>query len=248
MAARVQASQDSQRQFVANVSHELKTPLTSIQGFAQALQDGTAEGPEAAQQAAGIIFDEAGRMHRMVLDLLDLARLDAGTLELQQAPVDLRALLRNAADKLGPQARSAGVAIRVETPDLPAVTGDGDRLAQVFTNLVDNAIKFTPRGGSVVLRASAADSGVIVEVEDSGTGIPPDALDRIFDRFFQVDPSRPGGQKHGAGLGLAIVKEILAAHGGKISVRSTLGKGSTFAVFVPTNQPDGTTAVSKRQM
>jgi signal transduction histidine kinase len=246
MTARVQASQKSQREFVANVSHELKTPLTSIQGFAQALQDGTAEAPEARQQAAGIIYDEAGRMHRMVLDLLDLARLDAGTLELQRVPVDVPALLRSVADKFVPQARAAGISIRVKAPVLPAITGDGDRLAQVFTNLVDNALKFTSSGGSVTLRAAPADSGLLTEVEDSGAGIPPEALARIFDRFYQVDPSRSGGEKHGAGLGLAIVKEIVTAHGGKISVRSTPGKGSTFTVFLPTTMPDATTVLAKK--
>ena len=110
----------SQREFVANVSHELKTPLTSIQGFAQAILDGTADTPEAQKQAAQVIHDEAGRMHRMVLDLLDLARLDAGTLDLQRAPVDLAALLRNVAEKFAPQAQCAGVSISVDSPALPA--------------------------------------------------------------------------------------------------------------------------------
>ena len=247
MTVRVQASQESQREFVANVSHELKTPLTSIQGFAQALQDGTANMPEERQEAAGIIRDEAGRMHRMVLDLLDLARLDAGTLELQRLPVDIPALLHGLADKFTPQARQAGILIQVEAQALPAITGDGDRLAQVFTNLVDNALKFTPPGGQVRLRAAQSDSGVLVEVEDNGAGIPPENLPHIFDRFYQADPSRPGGEKHGAGLGLAIVKEIVAAHGGKISVRSTPGSGSTFAVLLPMTVPEATTVVAEKR-
>jgi two-component system OmpR family sensor kinase len=247
MTARVQASQKSQREFVANVSHELKTPLTSIQGFAQALQDGAADTPEARQQAAAVIHDEAARMHRMVLDLLDLARLDAGTLELQRVPVDVPALLRSVAEKFGPQARSARISVQVEAAPLPAITGDGDRLAQVFTNLVDNALKFTSAGGTVTLRAAPSDPGVLVEVEDSGSGIPPEALPHIFDRFYQADPSRPGGEKHGAGLGLAIVKEIVAAHGGKISVRSIPGKGSTFAVLLPMAMPDATTVVANKK-
>ena len=146
----------SQRDFVANVSHELKTPLTSVQGFAQAILDGTADTPESHQQAARVIYNEAGSMHRMVLDLLDLARLDAGTLELQCAPVDLPALLNNIAEKFSPQAHAAGVSIQVESAALPAVMGDGDRLAQVFSNLVDNALKHTPAGGTITLRARLA--------------------------------------------------------------------------------------------
>jgi len=247
MNTRVQTSQKSQREFVANVSHELKTPLTSVQGFAQAILDGTAGTPEAQKQAAQVIYDESGRMHRMVLDLLDLARLDAGTLDLQRAPVDLAALLNSIAEKFAPQARLGNVDIRVEAATLPAITGDGDRLAQVFTNLVDNALKFTPAGGSITLRATQTTSGVQVEVIDTGAGIPAEALPHIFDRFYQADPSRPGGRKHGAGLGLAIVKEIVGAHGGKICVRSEPGGGSTFTVTLPLTTPEASTVVSKRK-
>jgi signal transduction histidine kinase len=247
MNTRVQTSQKSQREFVANVSHELKTPLTSVQGFAQALLDGTASTPEAQKQAAQVIYNESGRMHRMVLDLLDLARLDAGTLDLQCAPVNLPVLLNSIAEKFSPQARAGNVDIRVETAALPAFTGDGDRLAQVFTNLVDNALKFTPVGGSITIRAAQVNAGIQVEVADSGAGILPEALPHIFDRFYQADPSRPGGRKHGSGLGLAIVKEIVGAHGGKISVRSEQGMGSIFTVSLPLTTPEANTIVSKRK-
>jgi signal transduction histidine kinase len=247
MNTRVQTSQRSQRDFIANVSHELKTPLTSVQGFAQALLDGTAGTPEAQKKAAQVIYNESGRMHRMVLDLLDLARLDAGTLELQRAPVDLAALLNSIVEKFTLQARAGNVTIRVETAKLPAITGDGDRLAQVFTNLVDNALKFTPAGGSLTLRAAQAGTGVHVEVADTGAGILPQALPHLFDRFYQADPSRPGGQNHGTGLGLAIVKEIVEAHGGKISVRSEPGAGSTFTVSLPLNTPGAIKTVFRRK-
>jgi len=247
MNMRVQTSQKSQREFVANVSHELKTPLTSVQGFAQAILDGTASTPEVQKQAAQVIYNESGRMHRMVLDLLDLARLDAGTFDLQRAPVDLTALLNSIAEKFAPQARTGKLDIRVETASLPVFIGDGDRLAQVFTNLVDNALKFTPAGGSITLRAAQTSSGIQVEVTDTGAGISPEALPHIFDRFYQADPSRPGGRKHGSGLGLAIVKEIVGAHGGKISVRSEPGKGSTFTVSLPLTTPEASTIVSKRK-
>jgi signal transduction histidine kinase len=247
MNRRVQNSQQSQRAFVANVSHELKTPLTSVQGFAQAILDGTASTPDAQRQATQVIYNESARMHRMVLDLLDLARLDAGTLDLQRVPVDLVALLNSIAERFSPQAHTAGVTIRVEAETLPPITGDGDRLAQVFTNLIDNALKFTPAGGSITLRATAAGSTVRVEVTDTGAGISSEAQVHIFERFFQADPSRPGGARHGAGLGLAIVKEIVAAHGGTIIIRSELGAGSTFTVTLPLKTQDASTIISKRK-
>lgn len=234
MIRRVDNSQRSQRDFVANVSHELKTPLTSIQGFAQALLDNTADSPEARKQAAQIIYDEAGRMRRMALDLLDLARLEAGTADLNMSPVDAGVLLRGTAEKFSLQAQKANVDLHVNVPnDLPALIGDGDRLAQVFTNLVDNALKFTPANGRVVLSARSAGAWMEVEVADSGVGVESEALPRLFDRFYQADPSRAGGEGHGAGLGLAIAREIAQAHGGKIGVRSSVGHGTTFTIHLP---------------
>ncbi len=234
LVARVRSSRNAQRDFVANVSHELKTPLTSIQGFAQALMDGTADDPDARRQAAQVIFTEAGRMHRMALDLLDLARLDAGTAQFQCAPVDMLALLRSLSDKFQPIALEAGVALQLGLPPtLPPDPGDGDRLAQVFSNLVDNALKFTPRGGSVTIRAAQDRGEVQVAVHDTGKGIPPRALPHIFDRFFRADGARSGGSAQGAGLGLAIVHEVIAAHGGRISVRSAEGRGTGFVVHLP---------------
>jgi len=234
MIVRTQASQKSQRDFVANVSHELKTPLTSVQGFAQALLDGTADTEQTRQQAAQVIFDESGRMHRMVLDLLDLARLDAGTADITMSPVHVPALLNAIREKFTPQSQKAGVDINMDVaPNLPALTADGDRLAQVFTNLVDNALKFTPSGGAISLRALVINGDMKISVTDTGAGIPAEALAHIFDRFYQADLSRRGGEKHGAGLGLAIAQEIVQAHGGKIIVHSGLGEGTSFDVFLP---------------
>ena len=234
MVARVQSSQSSQREFVANVSHELKTPLTSIQGFSQAILDGTVDSPDEINEAAQVIYDESARMHRMVLDLLDLARLDSGTADITLSPVDLSALLHTIVEKFRPQSQKSGVEIELDVPlDLPPVIADGDRLSQVFTNLVDNALKFTPSGGMVKLHAWPEKEGVLISVTDTGAGIPSEAEAHIFDRFFQADSARKGGEKHGAGLGLAIVREIVHAHGGRISLRSRLGEGTTFEVFLP---------------
>jgi signal transduction histidine kinase len=234
MVARVHASQKSQRDFVANVSHELKTPLTSIQGFAQAILDDTANTPEARKQAAQIIYDESGRMHRMALDLLDLARLESGTADLQMSNVDMGVLLQGIVDKFTPQAQKADVALRLDIPDdLPSIIGDGDRLAQVFTNLFDNALKFTLANGEITLSAKKAGAEMVVSIVDTGVGVPDEALPHLFDRFYQADLSRAGGEKHGAGLGLAIVKEIVEAHGGKIGVRSRVSHGTTFVIHLP---------------
>jgi signal transduction histidine kinase len=247
MAARMQSSQKSQRHFVANVSHELKTPLTSIHGFAQALLDGTADTPEAREQAAEVIYTESGRMHRMVLDLLDLARLDAGTAELKMSPLNMPALLNAITEKFSPMATKAGVTISVIAPaDLPVLFADGDRLAQVFTNLVDNALKFTPAGGTIKLQADMVGGEMQVSVSDTGRGIPASALPHVFDRFYQADISRSRG-KHGAGLGLAIVLEIVQAHGGRISVRSQEGQGTSFVVNLPLAQSAATTIIRRRK-
>ncbi len=235
MVDRLRTSRTAQRDFVANVSHELKTPLTSIQGFAQALMDGTADTQEQRRQAAEVIYNEAGRMHRMALDLLELAKLDAGTAEFKRAAVDVAALLRNICDKFQPMALASGVTLRLDLPpsSLPVLLGDGDRLAQVFGNLVDNALKFTPRGGSVVMSCRHERNELQVSVADTGRGIAPEALPHIFDRFYQADSARPGGNSHGAGLGLAIAQDVVAAHGGRISVRSAEGRGAGFVVHLP---------------
>ncbi len=234
MVARVRASQRSQRDLVANVSHELKTPLTSIQGFAQALTDGAADTPSARQHAAEVIRDEASRMHRMVVDLLDLARLDAGTAELQISAVEIGELLNGLLDKFRPMATKAGVELRLKGGGrLPTLAADGDRLAQVFSNLIDNALKFTPRNGDITVTTDMQGTELHVSVADSGPGISAGDLPHIFDRFYQADAAREGGEGHGAGLGLAIVHEIVAAHGGRISVRSTPGRGTQFDVYLP---------------
>lgn len=245
MAERVQASQQAQREFVANVSHELKTPLTSIQGFAQAILDGTADDPQTLQQAASIIRAESARMYRMVLDLLDLARMDAGIARFEMRDLDLRAILKNVLEKLAPQSAAAGVRFIFQMEAVPPLRGDGDRLSQVFTNLIENALKHTPAGGAVTIAGQLQDGFVQVTVQDTGEGIPPEALPHIFERFYRADAARQGGERQAAGLGLAIAHDIVRAHGGKISVQSAVGQGSTFIVHLPLAPPDATTLISK---
>lgn len=245
MVQRVQDSQQAQRDFVANVSHELKTPLTSIQGFAQAILDGTAQNAEEQQRAAQVIFDESDRLRRLVEDLLDLARIDAGQVSFERQPLDLGALLEGVVERLGVGAVEEGVRIESRLPELPTLTGDGDRLAQVFTNLVDNAVKHTSKGASVILQGEIEGGWVSIHVDDSGPGIPPDELSRIFERFYQMDKARAGGRERGVGLGLAISREIVQAHGGRLVAQSVLDRGSRFTVQLPIIRPDDTTMVKK---
>jgi signal transduction histidine kinase len=241
MSKQVHESSQSQRDFVSNVSHELKTPLTSIQGFAQAILDGTAQTPEALHRAAEVIYKEAGRMNRLVLDLLTLARLEAGTADLQKSGVDLNELLKNLVDKFALLAQQSQVSVVWKEQHLPTIIGDGDRLAQVFTNIIDNALKFTPAGGRITLSATQKLGQVIISVADTGAGIAPQDQKRIFERFYQVDKSRQGGVRRGVGLGLPIARQIVLAHGGDIWVESQLGKGSTFMVRLPVARSDDTT-------
>ncbi len=233
MMERVQSSQQSQREFMANVSHELKTPLTSIQGFSQAILDGTLEKPEDLRQAGRVINEESGRMNRLVADLLALARLEAGTADLQRAPVNLRVLLTSVAEKFAFQSQAAQITLATDLKNAPVVAGDEDRLMQVFNNLMDNAIRFTPAGGKVTLGSEAKEGFALVRVADTGVGIDPSEQQRIFDRFYQVDHARSGGAGRGVGLGLAIARQIVLAHQGKIWLESAVGQGTTFYVQLP---------------
>ena len=246
MAERVSVTQQAQRDFLANVSHDLRTPLTSIQGFSQAIVEGVASDPQAAQHAAQVIHDEAGRLHRMVEDLLDMARIEAGQLDMLRHTVQLGDILRAVSESLSVKAHEKGVRLAVDVPPaLPRIAGDGDRLAQVFTNLLDNAIRHTPPGGEVTLSAAPdAGGGIVATVHDTGEGIPAEDLSRIFERFYQVDKSRQR-RRTGTGLGLAIARQIVEAHGGAIRVASTVGQGATFTVWLPP-APDSPTTGARR--
>ncbi len=243
MVQQVQGSQQAMRDFVANVSHELKTPLTSIQGYAQAMLDGTAKQP---QRAAQVIHDEAARLGRLVAELLELAKLDARQAGLDRAPVDLEQILRAVEDRLRLKAEQKHIDLQAQIDRLPVAIGDGDRLAQVFTNLLDNALNHTPDGHSVRLSADSRDGWISVHVDDSGEGIPAEELSRIFERFYRLDKARSGGAERGVGLGLAISREIVQAHGGTLTAESIPGRGSRFTVRLPVVLPDDDTAVRSR--
>lgn len=233
MSDKVQAEQRAQQDFLANVTHDLKTPLTSIQGYSQAIVDGAAGDPV---RAAGIIYDESSRLNRLVVELTDLARLQSGRFSMHLQPINLSQLTAAIGQRLAIVAREKGVQFEVVTPPVPAVQGDGDRLAQVLTNLISNALTYTPKGGSVRVTTGAQNGGVTLSVTDTGVGIPAEELPRIFERFYQVDKAR--GPRRGSGLGLAIVAEIVHAHGGTITASSGgSGQGTTFTVWLPVNLP-----------
>ena len=249
MTRQVQSSQQAMKDFVSNVSHDLKTPLTSIQGFSQALLDGTAHDTAAREHAARIIFDEASRMRRLVDDLLDLARIDAGQVAVKAHPVDLNGLLAITLDSLAVQTAKKHITVENRLEALPQILGDGDRLKQVFTNILDNAIKYTPTGGKITISGgldgvppnastvirrrgqSSAKKFAKIAISDTGAGIPPQDLPRIFERFYQVEKSRKGHT--GTGLGLAIAYNIVKAHGGHIEAASRPGHGTTFTIWLP---------------
>jgi signal transduction histidine kinase len=236
MAAQVNATQTAQRDLVANVSHDLKTPLTAISGWSQALLDGTADTPAERRRAAETIFNEAGRMSRLVNDLLDLARLESGQFQLTQRFLDLGQVMTDVERGLLPRARDKEIELALDLSPTPPVLGDRDRLVQVFTNLADNALTYTPSGGRVGLAVRSVNGAVEGIVSDTGPGIPEEELPRVFERFYRLEKSRARGEdgRRGSGLGLAIVEELVHAHGGRISVSSRVGQGTTFVVSLPT--------------
>ncbi len=233
MSQQVTASARSQREFIASVSHEIKTPLTSIQGFAQAILDGTVHTKKEINKAASVILIETNRLHRLMLDLLTLARLEAGTDDMQTEMVSVKAMLQNMVDKFSILAEQNAIQLKLNEPPDVFVLGDGDRLAQVFSNIIDNALKFTPVHGKVEIAADAVENDIIIQIEDNGIGIPLDEHERIFERFYQVDSARKYGKKKGFGLGLSIAREIIQSHHGQIWVENNPDEGSVFFVKLP---------------
>ncbi|MDY6918393.1 MAG: HAMP domain-containing sensor histidine kinase [Chloroflexota bacterium] len=232
MASQVRRSQQRLRDFVADVSHELRSPLTAIRGFAEAMVDGTARDGEAKTRSAQVIHDESVRMMRLVDDLLELSRIESGQIQMSLEPVDIPGLVLHCAELFAMRAQEKGIALSTETPQVPPVLGDIDRLEQVFSNLLDNALKHTPEGGDVrVLVRSPSPHVVEVAVTDTGPGIPQEVSPHLFERFYQADAT---SRQTGTGLGLAIAREVARAHGGDIQARNAVGGGAEFVVRLPT--------------
>lgn len=223
------------RDFVANVSHELRTPIASIKALAEALLAGGLEETQVAENFLTSIVQEADRLARITDDLLILSQAEGG--QIRRAPVDMGEAVQEVAQRFQPQANRRSITLLVEIPPLPPVLADRDQIVQVLTNLIDNALKYTPKGGSVWVEAQARDDEVEVRVRDTGIGIPEAHLPRIFERFYRVDKAR-SRELGGTGLGLSIVKHIVEAHGGRVGVESEVGKGSTFFFTLPCAPPD----------
>jgi len=220
------------RELTANVSHELRTPLTSIKGFAETLLDGAMRDEATCRRFLTIMNGETDRLVKLVDDLLDLSLLESKRVTLELKPVDVSVLVAHTVDKLKPLAQTQRLTLHQSAPPGIVVPADADRLEQVLTNLVGNALKYTPEGGRVDVRVATADREVEVLVNDSGRGIGPEDLPHVFERFYRADRSRTRGSG-GTGLGLAIAKHIVEAHGGRISVSSRANEGTTFKVTLP---------------
>lgn len=219
------------RDFVANISHELRTPLASLKLLSETLSSGGADDTDLLRDYLGRIDVEVDRLAQMVEELGELSLLETGQVSLERKSVNVAVLVEGAVGRLEAQAERAGLSVTVDVPDdLPDPIGDARRLEQALVNLVHNAIKFTPAGGSVTVAARRAGAGVSVSVSDTGVGINEDDLERVFERFYKADRSRTSP---GTGLGLAIVRHVVELHGGRVRAESRRGSGATFTFTLP---------------
>jgi two-component system, OmpR family, sensor histidine kinase SenX3 len=223
------------RDFVANVSHELKTPATSLRLLAESLEETIDEDPVQARFFAAQLKRETERLSQLITDLLDLARLESEERVENPVPVDVRSTLMSVLARMRSAARKKNITLQWKRFGRAAqytVRGDETQLTSMFMNLVDNAVKYTSPGGRVEVTGGFEGSEVVIRVSDTGIGIPEGKLPRIFERFYRVDKAR-SKETGGTGLGLSIVKHVAENHGGRVAVESTLGEGSTFTVYLP---------------
>jgi two-component system sensor histidine kinase SenX3 len=223
------------RDFVANVSHELKTPATSLRLLAESLEEAIDEDPAQAHLFAAQLKRETERLSQLINDLLDLTRLESQEGVENPAPVDVRNVLMTVLARMRRVARKKNITLQWKRFGRAAyytVHGDETQLTSMFTNLVDNAVKYTPPGGRVEVTGGFEGSEIVIRITDTGIGIPERKLPRIFERFYRVDKAR-SKETGGTGLGLSIVKHVAENHGGRVTVESALGEGSTFTVYLP---------------
>jgi two-component system phosphate regulon sensor histidine kinase PhoR len=228
---RIRRLETIRRDFISNISHELRTPLASLRAIAETLQDGAIDDPPVARRFLRHIASEVNAMSQLINELLELSRIESGKVPLEKHPTPVSELIIPPTERLLPQAERSGLTVDISIPeDLPLVYVDAERIQLVITNLVHNALKFTPVGGNVTVRGALRDDGVHITVEDTGIGIPQEEQSRIFERFYKADRARSG---RGTGLGLAIAKHIIQAHGGRIWVESEPNVGSAFTFTLP---------------
>lgn len=233
----------SRRDLVANVSHELKTPITAIRAHLENLLDGIEEPNPATIE---VMLAQSDRLGRLVEQLLDLSKLESGEITLRREPVELEPLVSQVMSEIGVASSDRHVDVRSEIPqDLPAIEADPERVHQVLFNLVDNAVRFTPEGGHVRIEAHGHNGSVEVRVADTGVGIPAEALPRLFERFYRVDTARTR-EDGGTGIGLAIARSVVEAHGGTIHAESEPGRGSVFTFDLPIAWPVAPAETNRR--
>lgn len=234
MSSQLVQSNQARRQMTADIAHELRNPLMVMTGYIEALRDGVLR---PTPERFDMMYEEAQHLQRLVADLRTLSLADAGELPLTRQMAAPESLLNRVAEAYSPTAEKAEVRLSVApaAAPLPEVSVDVERMVQVLANLVTNALRHTPAGGAVTLGAHAEQDSVALTVSDSGEGIAPDVLPRIFDRFYRADNARQNGDE--SGLGLAIVKSIVTNHGGSITASSEVGRGSTFTIHLPANSP-----------
>ncbi|MFM9904626.1 MAG: sensor histidine kinase [Pyrinomonadaceae bacterium] len=220
------------QEFLSNISHELRTPLTSILAFVETLEDGGMDDVENNRRFLGVIRRNAERMHSLIADILELSLIESGNVTVEMREVKLFSATQDVLATLSAKARERGIALRNEVPENGTVFADVVRLEQMLTNLIDNAIKFNRDGGSVTVTLEQADGKDAISVIDTGEGILPEHIGRIFERFYRTDRAR-SRDLGGTGLGLAIVKHLAKLHGGEVSVKSGLGAGTTFRIELP---------------
>jgi two-component system OmpR family sensor kinase/two-component system sensor histidine kinase BaeS len=228
MADTLESDRETRRRLLADIAHELRSPLAVIQGTAQGFIDGVIP---ADQEHAAVIRDEAALLSKLITDLRDLALAESGELRLERAPTDLGELARQAVARALPQAQQGEVTLDLDLQPVPEVLLDRERTLQIVGNLLDNALKHTPKDGRVTVRVRLAGGRAALRVEDTGPGIPPEHLPHIFDRFYRADVARARGG--GSGLGLAIVKQLAEAQNGTVAVESEPGHGAAFTVAFP---------------
>ncbi len=231
--SRLRRLENLRRDFVANVSHELKTPITSIKGFVETLLDGAMKNPEEAERFLKIVARHADRLNAIIEDLLMLSRLEQGGKEaMEMQPTGLCGIVNSAVEVCAQRAAAKNIAVNIECADELTATVNPPLIEQALINLVGNAVKYSVNGKNITVSARAEKGGVVLSVEDQGYGIEEKHLERLFERFYRVDKGR-SRQEGGTGLGLSIVKHIAQAHGGTVSVESVYGRGSTFSIFLP---------------
>ncbi|MEH7236901.1 ATP-binding protein [Bacillus sp. JJ1562] len=219
--------------FIANVSHELRTPIAMLQGYSEAIMDDIASSEEERKEITKVIYDESLRMGRLVNELLDIARMQSGHITLNKENVDFDSFINRVIRKFQGLAKENLITLTAtKEEDIGQIYMDTDRIEQVFTNLIDNAMRHTDENGRVEVQVTGQETSIKVDIRDTGSGIPEEDLPFVFERFYKADKARTRG-KSGTGLGLAIVKNIIGAHNGNISVHSKLGEGTTFTFIIP---------------